>query len=262
MPSPFPGMDPYLEAPGVWPDFHGRFLSYLAEHLGDTLPDRYIARIDERIRVIGPDGEEARLFAADVAIERRSAEPPVAPPIRDIGGVAILEPVTVPFLVLGTIRESSVKILSRPDHDLVTVIELLSPSNKSGADRGAYLNRRGEILRRGVNLVELDFLTRGSRLPMAGPLPAADYYAFVGRADRYPDCDVYAWSIRDRLPHIPVPLRVPDADGRIDLAAVFRQTYDRGHFGRSLDYSIAQPASLSAKDADWADSIARPRPNP
>ena len=52
MPSPFPRMDPYLEDPAYWQDFHRSFITYCRDALLDNLPDEYEARIDEQIRLI------------------------------------------------------------------------------------------------------------------------------------------------------------------------------------------------------------------
>lgn len=256
MPSPFPGMDPYLEAPGVWPDFHGRFLDALSETLNLRMPEGYEAWIDERIQLVSPD--EIRQLVADVGIAR---DPGPAHGLREDHRAAVvdldLEPVSIPVVLLDPPRETFLRIVRRPDRELITIVELLSPANKAGADHAAYLARRSEVHRQGVHLVELDFLTRGHRLPMSRPLPPGDYYAFVARAERLPDCDVYAWSVRRRIPTIPIPLKAPDADLAVDLAVVFATAFGRGPYGRSLDYTIPPPAQLSPEDARWAEAIAR-----
>ena len=109
-----------------------------------------------------------------------------------------------------------------------------------------------------VHLIELDLLLAGPRLPMAGPLPPGDCYAFVARAGLRPNCDVYAWSIRRGLPLIPIPLRRPDPDLMLDLAAVYATAHERGRYGRRLDY--AKPLGLPLADADrsWVEQRLRP----
>jgi hypothetical protein len=88
-------------------------------------------------------------------------------------------------------------------------------------------------------------------------LPNADYYALVSRAEDRPNCEVYRWTVRDRLPAIPIPLRAPDADIQIDLGKVFRDTYERGRYARSLIYAQPPTARLSRKDAQWATGVAK-----
>jgi hypothetical protein len=110
-----------------------------------------------------------------------------------------------------------------------------------------------------VHLVELDLLHGGHRLPMQKSLPLADYYYFVSRGDKRPDCQVYAWTLKQPLPQLPVPLRAPDADILIDLGAVFATAYERGRFGRRIRYQAPLPGVLSDEDRQWAQAIVRSR---
>jgi len=132
------------------------------------------------------------------------------------------------------------------------VLEMLSPANKAGDGYADFCSKRLAILRRNTHLVELDLLLGGRRLPLSKPLPAGDYYALVSRGDRRPDCEVYSWSLRQPLPRIPIPLRAPDADIFVDLQAVFRQTYERGRYARSLRYGQSPLAPVRHKDQRWA----------
>ena len=100
-------------------------------------------------------------------------------------------------------------------------------------------------------LVELDLLLKGRRLPLGEPLPAGDCYAFVARGDRRPDCQVYAWTLRQPLPAVPVPLLPPDRDVAVDLGAVFAVTYQRGRYARSIDYTAAPSVGLGPDDSAW-----------
>ena len=113
------------------------------------------------------------------------------------------------------------------------------------------------MIRQKVHLIEFDFLLGGSRLPMDQELPPGDYYAMVARAERRPDCDVYAWTIRDRLPAIPIPLLAPDPDVALDLGGVFATAYERGRYGRLIDYSKPLTLVRKREDRAWAEGIAR-----
>jgi hypothetical protein len=121
------------------------------------------------------------------------------------------------------------------------VIELLSPSNKERPGRDLYLAKRSALLVQQVHLVELDLLLGGRRLPMRRPLPKNDYFALVSRHDCRPTSDVYFWRRDDRLPKIPVPLKAPDADIELDLAAVYATAYQRGRYAKSIDYEKPIP---------------------
>jgi hypothetical protein len=163
-----------------------------------------VARVDEQIRLVGPEGVIA-VVRPDVICYR---EGPSAPRAPGLGGVAVLEPVSVPLLKedLEEVRDIWIEVRRLPDLAVVTVIEILSPSNKAGVGRLDDLDKRAERIDRPVHLVEIDLLLGGHRLPMARPLPPGDYYGFVARSERRPDCDVYAWTVRDPLPSLPIPL--------------------------------------------------------
>ena len=205
MTSPFPGVDPFLEAQGFWPDFHATFINYWREALAEVLPDHYEARIVERLNLV--DEEEA--------------------------------------------RETFIQIRHRPERRLVAVLELLSPSNKEEPGRRSYLDKRNALLHEQVHLVELDLLLGGRRLPLSGDYPTGNYFALIAHADRRPDCDVYAWTIQQRLPVIPIPLLPPDPDARVDLAGVFAITFQRGRYRRSIDYAVAPVPALSPAEWEW-----------
>ena len=252
MPSPFPGMDPYLEDPAFWSDFHYTFINYWREALADILPDDYQARIGERVYLVEQDPDTRKLIYPDVAVSDGQQLS-----FGDSGGaaVAMLEPVTIPISILEGPREAFVEILHRPDRSLVTVLELLSPANKNQPGRVEYHLKRNALLHQQVHLVELDLLIGGHRVAMQKPLPPGDCYYIVSRWEPRPDSQVYAWSIRQPLPRLRVPLRAPDNDVVIDYAAVFTTAYDRGRFGRSISYQSPCQAPLSAADQAWADSI-------
>ena len=135
------------------------------------------------------------------------------------------------------------------------MIEILSRSNKSGLGRGQYLQKRRELLDQPVHLVEIDLLLRGLRLPMGGPLPPGDYYAFVSRAEKRESSDVYAWSIRRPLPAVPIPLSPPDPDFSLDLAAVVNRAYDQGRYHRLIHYTDPLDLPLSAEDQNWLRTL-------
>jgi hypothetical protein len=110
------------------------------------------------------------------------------------------------------------------------VIEILSPTNKAGEGFSKYLRKRRATIRQKVHLVEIDLLLGGERLPMAEPLPPGDYCAVVSRSEERPASSVYAWTIRDPLPSVLIPLKRPDPDATLDLAAHFATAYDRGRY--------------------------------
>jgi hypothetical protein len=249
MTSPFPGMDPYLESPAFWQDFHSRFINAWSESLADRLPASYEARIGERVFLQRFQQETHRAIEPDVAIHRSASAP--SGQQHAAGGVATLEPTTLPQAVYIRIRRPYIEVRRRPDRSLVAVLELLSPSNKGGKDGAIYLSRRDDLLIQNVHLVELDLLLGGTRIELARPLPPGDYYCFITRADDSDECHVYNWTIHDPLPTLPIPLLAPDPDILIDYAAVFATTFDRGRYARSLAYDQPPEAPVRPDDLAW-----------
>lgn len=253
MASPFPGMDPYLEHPGFWRDFHVEFLADLRAQLNEVLPLPYSAQIEEAVRLVELDPPSMKDTVSDVTIERKPG------PTRGRAGgptAATLEPVILQTPTLEEVKDRWVEVRNRRGKDLVTVIELLSPSNKSH-ERALYVAKREAVLRQAVHLVEIDLLVGGKRLPMRQPLPRGHYYGLVSRAGKRPDTEVYAWSVRDALPVIPCPLVAEDGDAHIDLAAVFDQAYRRAAYDRSINYDLPPSLPLAGDDLQWAIETAR-----
>ncbi len=252
MASLFPGMDPYLEDPAFWEDFHRRFITQLADYLLERLPETYDAHIDERVRLVEAE-QNVGTRLPDVSVDRPT-DLPDRSTSRAGGATATLEPVSVPMLMLKELRDVWIEIVHLPERRLVTAIEVFSPTNKEGDDAVEYHAKRMSLYARHVNLVEIDMLRGGDRLTFAKPLPAGDYYAFVTRG-RQRFADVYPWRLRDPLPTVPVPLQSPDPDIGLDLAAVYAGAVQRGRYPRRLRYGEPLRPPLSADDAAWAAQV-------
>jgi len=249
MTSPFPGMDPYLEDPAFWPEFHHKFINYWQEQIAELLPDHYEARLDENIYLVEGLLETRRLTGPDMAVYRTGRRKATAG--KRGAGTATLAPVSIPLMILEEHRQGFVKLLHRPSRKVVAVLELLSPANKNEPNRRDYLAKRNSLLGQNVHVVELDLLLKGQRVPLAEPLPDGDYFYLASRGDQRPQCEVYAWNLADALPTVPVPLLAPDADLACDLAAVFTTTYERGRYAKALEYRKAPHVPLSAPYKQW-----------
>lgn len=172
MKSPFPGVDPYLEAQKLGPDFHAAFIHCWQEVLLGKLPQRYDARMQENVYIGRVEEEEVRrYYIPDVAVvgERRPARPARR---RGGGGVAVadeeavdLKPVRIPHAILQERNIRNIEIREKPGNKLVAVLELLSPTNKTWG-RAKYLRKRRELRRSGVHLVEVDLLIGGKSPPL------------------------------------------------------------------------------------------------
>jgi hypothetical protein len=259
MPRPFPDVDPFLESQGLWPDFHVSFLAELRNALADRLPEPYVARIDERMNLVELPSEEARPLRPHVAISRRLDDRGSGSPlVVSEPMTATLEPEIIPFVSFEEFRGVSIEILHGQDRRRVTVVGLLSPTNKTGTGRQEYLAKRQRLLRLGdVHLVELDFLVGGHRLPMVRPPRQGDYHAYVARSECQPDCEVYTWTVRQPPPSIPIPLRAPDPDVRIEIAPLLGSVFHRARYERSIRYDLPLEIHLAPENREWAEKLAK-----
>lgn len=255
MPSPFPGMDPYLEHPAHWPHFHQAFIVYLSEAFNGLLPDSYAARIQERTKIVDVSTGESAEVIPDVEVDRPRGNGTAGPERVAVAmGVDMVE---LPLTILDQETEGYIEIVKLPERELVTVVEVLSPSNKVGDGRKEFIIKRNALLRREVHFVEIDLLVGGRRMPTQVPRPPGNYFVTVARHERHPVGEMYHFTVRQKLPTVRVPLKAPDPDFQLDLAAVFAMAYDRARFHRLLDYSRLPEAPLADADRAWAVEIAR-----
>lgn len=252
MPSPFPGMDPYLEEPWIWLDFHLTFTVNMRTELTKRVPPRYVALADRYVWVQEPEDEaQTQRRRPDVfVVEKRT-------PPEGTAAATITAPVEIVLPSLSEKGSPYLKIIDRFSRRLVTVIEMLSPANKApGQDRDTYLLKRCEYLAAGVNLVEIDLLRKGNRPPWgAPPPPRKDYYVMVSRAWERPRAGAWPFTVRDPLPTIPVPLNPGDVEVELPLGACFTQTYDNAGYERELDYGQPPNPPLEEPDATWAREL-------
>jgi hypothetical protein len=261
-------MDPYLEAPAIWPDFHEAFAAQLRADLNASLPAPYYARLEMRSEVgIVSNGGAPHRIVSDVAV----AEPPSGtsqPGEAHRSGAATGTKAITVTVRVDPGRHQFVEIRDPSQgHRLVTLIEIVSPPNKkAGADRRAYLQKQREVLDSTARLVEIDLLRSGDRLfpypdldEAVGRLePAPDYLVLVNPAWRRiaaaMDYKVFAFRFGDRLPIVPVPLREGQDDLPLDLQRSFDQAYDAGPYRRgAVNYGVAPEPPLTDEAAGQAE---------
>jgi hypothetical protein len=260
MPSPFPGMDPYLEQ--HWRDIHTRLMVYTVDQLQEQLPRDLLARVEETVTVDYDDDEKNRGVKPDVSVLREgpsffSTDAEVVPEVLN---VAVTEPLVV------TVEEPPARHVEIFDtsagNRVVTVIEFLSPTNKlPGFGRDEYARKQADYLASKVNLVEVDLIRQGgfaiavpqSALPKNYRVP---YLISVRHAGRPREFKVYHAPLRERLPSIHVPLRRQDRDVVLDLQPLIDQCYTRGRYDR-MNYAEELDPPLSPEDAAWAEERLR-----
>ncbi len=258
MPSPFPGMDPYLEAPTRWTDLHHRLISGIADTLQAQIRPQYYARIGERVYVITPP----HALYPDVMLVEHKLREPTATYTRSRAPVGADDAPLIITLPPAEQREAFVEIVHAAGDEVVTVIEVLSPANKTpGEGRDLYLRKQRDLLQSQAHLVEIDLLSIGPHTvacPETGiGLPPATrrYLICVHRASVRFQYELYPVSLQQHLPHVRTPLRAPDADAVLDLPMIFTQCYDNGGYGDLIDYGRPPSAGLSAEEAAWTDGL-------
>ena len=252
----FPGMDPYLESPQFFPGIHGPMIVYLRDQLSLCIRPRYVASTGERVYVEGP---YERPIGPDVWMRRSGKENGAAAAVE----MAVDEPVMVEAPD-EEIHEPYIEILDRNSGmRVVTVIELVSPSNKyAGPGREAYLAKQSEVRRSDVHLVEIDLLRYG---PHALAVPEAlvrgrfqyEYLVSVNRTVRRSRFEVYPRGLRQQLPNVRVPMFGDDPDVRMDIRAALERAYEAGSYGERINYRSPCKPPLSLEDQAWADELIR-----
>ena len=256
MPSPFPGMDPYLEG-SLWTNVHTQLSVEIARQLAPLLRPKYMPFTEKRFAVLARQDEDGiavgtvdvrpDVAAAEAGVGRvgpsagpTSTAAAAAPPLR----LATVMPVSVPFV--------TVEIRDTEDRQLVTAIEVLSPANKRGPSRREYLAKRHRLLMSTAHLMEIDLLRGGHRVPMREPLPPAPYFVLLSRVENRPLTDVWPVELSQPLPPVPVPLLPGDAEVELDLQAALAAVYDLFSYDLAVDYSRAPEPPLRAAEETWA----------
>jgi hypothetical protein len=249
--SPFPGMDPYLEAPSIWPDVYTRLMSIVGEQLAPLLAPKYLAELETQV-VIDRVDDDLQTVLLDVSITSPdiSAGPASAVAIAAPAPVQVRVPLDIPT------RLVSVYIRQRETSRLVAVIELLSPVNKRrGKGREEYLEKRRTFLTSPVHLIEIDLLHSYPRMPFDDPLPPAHYLVMVCKAGERPRSNVWPISVRQPLPTIPIPLLAPDPPVPLDLGQALRTAYERARNDLRVDYRRPPVPPLSPADVAWTAAL-------
>lgn len=250
MPSPFPGVDPYLEGL-MGSTVHQQLSSEIARQLAPKLAPKYFTRAAEWFVLDADEG---------IAVTTAKINPDVSVAQSQGGGLsnqaAVLEaPLRLTTVMPVKVRQVTIEIREVARRRLVTAIEILSPSNKRAPGRREYLKKRRRLLMSSAHLMEIDLLRRGRRVPMRQPLPEQPYFVLLSRAEQRPVLEVWPISLRERLPLVPVPLLAGDPDVSLDLQAAFETVYDACRFDVSLDYSAAPMTPLPPEDAAWAEQV-------
>ncbi|MFN3653140.1 MAG: DUF4058 family protein [Armatimonadota bacterium] len=260
MPGPFPGMDPYLENPLLWPGVHHGLISAIRAQINAVLPEQYVADVGERVYL----AQSARDVIPD-AVVYRDRSPATARGATAVASSTVADPPWRLVLEPLEVREGFIEIRSvRPGRRVVTVIEILSPSNKlaNSDGRRQYLEKQRELLGSAVSLLEIDLLRAGAHT-VAAPYEHLelrgrwDYLVCLHRGSTPRELGVWPIRLRDRLPWIRVPLADEDHDVQVDLQVSLDRCYDEGLYRRLAEYSGEPVPPLAPAEKEWAEALLR-----
>lgn len=258
MPSPFPGMDPYLEEKNIWSNFHYGLAYEIQSQLNHKIQPGYFARAEYRVtydvieittsypvgtHTIYPDVAVWQMAGAGAAI---APSPLITPaPSESV----ILEDIPI--------RLYSVEIRQTETKFLVCAIEILSPVNKRPNHEAyhEYLRKRRDILRSSTHLIEIDLLRKGTRPPLNASVPDAPYYVTLSRANRRPRVEVWPIQLWEALPVLPVPLLEPDPDVPLELGTAVSSVYERGAYHLDINYQEPLPPPLTETEQERVSQL-------
>lgn len=248
MPSPLPGMNPFIEQPELWAEFHSRMIVAIADSLDDLLSRNYRVAVEKRV-YLSQDNEQVLIGIPDIAVTSSSE------PLSSRAGVAVAEPQTVELPQLEEVQERYLEIREGATGKVITTIELLSPKNKrAGEGRDAYLRKRQQILSSQTNLVEIDLLRGGRPLPMKGSRES-DYRILVSHSCDRPQAQLYGFNLGQEIPPFGVPLHKGEPEPLLQLEPLVHQVYDRARLELAIDYSEALSPQLNDVERKWVKEI-------
>lgn len=258
MPTPFPGMDPYLERPERWHAVHTRLIVAMADALGPQVRPRYRVDIELRTYVAlltsaSPVGvPEVLVMSSPQLSDKEMLSGTTMGVVPQTVEVPMPEEIHERYLV---VREVAVEDALRGTEEVITVIEVLSLANKlTHEGREAYEAKRAAVLGSKTHLIESDLLRAGE--PLLPFLPQqSDYRILISRSQTRPQGDAYLFSVRDPIPDIPVPLRPGDPEPTLPLNQLLHDLYDRAGYDLAIDYSQPPTPPLAKKDATWAKQL-------
>ena len=251
MPTPFPGMDPYLERPDLWPNVHSSLMVALRDDLAPRLRPRYYVSVEERTYLVQPN--EASFGARpDIAVVSESQ---VA---YEVTAVAEAPPrvATVLLPMPDVVRERYLEIRAVENDRVVTVVEILSPTNKQpGKGRRLYERKRLALMATRTHLVEIDLLRGGEPLPVVGAGQRSHYRLLISREEKRPFAELISFSVRQAIPSFTLPLLPDDEEPEVELGRLFHELYDRAGYDLRIDYKGAAEPPLEGEDAAWATGL-------
>ena len=257
MPSPFPGMNPYLDNPTLWSQVHTHLIVAIAEQMNPILRPKYRMSMEQRVYAETDNDDSWGL----VGIPDNVVFSPSSNPSDTSSNVAIaspkVEPLTVSIPQTKTVKEWYLQVKNVETQEVVTVIEILSPTNKKvGEGRNQYLRKREQLLMSLTHLIEIDLLRKGERMPMnIDPTITSNYRIIISRSDRRPQAELYAFHLAPEIPSIPLPLKPEDQEPLIPLQDLLHSLYEKGSYDLAINYQQQNWEKLSDNEQVWINNL-------
>lgn len=254
MPSPFPGMNPYLENPEFWAEVHSRLIIAIADVIAPQLRPKYRVAVEKRVYQM-IDENSILVGIPDVVVGRSLTNTEKEPSNIAIAA-PLTKPITVNLPILEEVREGYLEVREVATGEVVTVIEILSPKNKrTGEGRKAYESKRQQVLGSLTHLIEIDLLRGGEAMPILGNQIKSDYRILVSRSEFRPKAELYPFGLQEQIPVFLLPLRCSDTEPLVDLQALIHGVYDRAGFDLAIDYSREAVPPLGEVYLAWVSEL-------
>ncbi|HEY9850993.1 MAG TPA: DUF4058 family protein [Leptolyngbyaceae cyanobacterium] len=254
MSSPFPGMNPYLELPALWHEFHNRLIVAISDALTPYLQPKYYVAVETRTYL---DDDPELLVGIPDAIVLTASQTPI---VQSTATATQTRPKQIRLPMPVEAKERYLEVREVGTHQVITAIEVLSPKNKrKGEGRTVYEKKRQRVLGSSSNLVEIDLLRENIPMPMIGVEETSDYRIVVSRATMRPIADLYQFQLREPIPKFSLPLKLEDPELTVDLQTILLGVYDRGSYQFRIDDRQPVPGpKLSEADRQWVDTLLAP----
>ncbi|MCF2148353.1 DUF4058 family protein [Desmonostoc muscorum LEGE 12446] len=254
MPSPFPGMNPYLENPELWAEVQSWLVIAIADAIAPQLRPKYRVAVEKRVYQM-IDENSILIGIPDVTIGRSLTNTD-----KEKFNIAVAsppaKPITVNLPIPEEVREGYLEVREVGTGEVVVTIEVLSPKNKrSGEGRKAYESKRQQILSTFTHLIEIDLLRGGEPMPILGNQIKSDYRILVSRSESRPKAELYPFGLQEQIPTFLLPLGRGDTEPLVDLQALIHGVYERAGFDLAVDYTCEPVPPFFEADAIWANEL-------
>jgi Protein of unknown function (DUF4058) len=252
MPYPFPGMNPYLEHPEIWPGIHLLLIGELTKFLSPQLRPKY--RVAVEVRIYETIREQSLMVGIPDLIVKNSPAKTQQPTSNVAVVPSTLTPQKVEVPVPDIVKQGYLEIREVATKEVITAIEILSPVNKRpGAGRKQYESKRNRILGSSTHLVEIDLLRRGEALSVYGSNIKSHYRILVSRGDCRPQADLYGFNVENAIPSFPIPLKSGDTEPSVNLQVLLNNVYDQGGYDLEIDYTQEPVPPLLGEEGVWLE---------